>query len=171
MRVKAGNLRRFKPVFWLLSAGWLFGIMVLAGCSGNNELSTDPEAEVRAVITAATKAIEARDIAATVKFISDSYLDKQSQDKSRIKAVLTYIFKNQRTIHLAVRISEVAFPTEEQATVTLYAAMAATPITGSQEFILGRFDFYRFVFTFTKEDESWRVSSAQWRRATRSDLF
>lgn len=145
---------------------------ILSGCSERKEVQAkDPEQDIRALIASAIQAVEKRDLEATMEFVSERYLDRQSQDKSRIRATLGYIFRNQRTVHLSVRINQISFPTEQQASVILYAAMAATPIKGSDEFVLGRFDFYRFEMEFNKETDQWRLASARWRRATRSDLF
>lgn len=156
---------------WLVLCCLLWG-SVLSGCSGRQEaLVEDPEQQIRALIASAAQAIETRDLDATMGFVSERYLDRQSQDKSRLRAMLGYILRNQRTVHLSVRINQISFPTEEQAAVILYAAMAATPIKGSDEFVLGRFDFYRFELEFNKETDQWRLASARWRRATRSDLF
>ena len=161
-----GINRRWFVLFCLLLGS------VLSGCSDRKEvLVDDPEQQIRTLISSAIQAVETRDIEATMNFVSESYLDRQSQDKSRIRAMLGYIFRNQRTVHLSVRINQISFPTEQQASVILYAAMAATPIKGSDEFVLGRFHFYRFEMEFNKETDQWRLASARWRRATRSDLF
>jgi hypothetical protein len=145
---------------------------LLLGCSARQEsVEEDPEAQIRALITQATQAIESRDLEATMNFVSDRYLDRRSQDKGRLRALLGYLFKNQRTLHLSLLVKEIEFPSDERASLTLYAAMVGTPVQSEEEFLLGRFDFYRFELELAQEEVGWRLVSAQWRRANRSDLF
>lgn len=136
--------------------------MLLPGCRGER---ASPEAEVRALINSAVTAAEQKSIGTLKDSISEKYADDQGQNKRAVEGLLRLHFLRNETVHLYVHIQSVTLPQPERAQATVLVAMAGVPIASAQELPLLRADLHRFEIDFVRENKTWRVQRAAWRRA------
>ena len=148
----------------------LTGVLLLIPPScGEEELS--PEARVKAVVALAEEAVEARDLAAVKKLISEAYSDEGGNDRRAALGIVQYHFLRNESLHLLVRVDRVEFPQPGLAKATLVAAMAGEPIPTAESLGSLRADIYRFDVEFAEEDGDFRLTTARWQRAAPKDLF
>ncbi len=69
------------------------------------------------------------------------------------------------TIHLYAHIQSVTLPQPDRAKATVFVAMAGVPIAAVQDLPALRADLHRFEIDFAREEKTWRVQRAAWRRA------
>jgi len=136
--------------------------MLLPGCRGER---ASPEAEVRALINSAVAAAEQKSIGTLKDMISEKYADEQGQNKRAIENLLRLHFLRNETVHLYAHTQSVTLPQPERAQATVLVAMAGVPIASAQELPLLRADLHRFEIDFARENKTWRVRRAAWRRA------
>jgi hypothetical protein len=91
--------------------------VVLAACASEGS----PEEAVRAVITAAEEAAEARDVSAAMELVADEYADANGLDRDSLRSFVHGYFLMNPSIKLLVRVEDVRFPADElaQARVTV----------------------------------------------------
>jgi len=136
--------------------------MLLPGCRGER---ASPEAEVRALINSAVTAAEQKSIGTLKDMVSEKYADEQGQNKRAIENLLRLHFLRNETVHLYARTQSVTLPQPDRAQATVLVAMAGVPIASAQELPLLRADLHRFEIDFARENKTWRVRRAAWRRA------
>ena len=136
--------------------------MLLPGCRGER---ASPEAEVRALINSAVAAAEQKSIGTLKDMVSEKYADEQGQNKRAIENLLRLHFLRNETVHLYAHTQSVTLPQPERAQATVLVAMAGVPIASAQELPLLRADLHRFEIDFARENKTWRVRRAAWRRA------
>ena len=137
-------------------------VMLLPGCRGER---TSPEAEVRTLINSAVAATEQKSIGTLKDIISEKYADDQGQDKRAIENLLRLHFLRNETLHLYARVASVTLPQPDRAEAVVLVAMAGVPIASVQDLPALRADLHRFEIGFAREDKTWRVQRAAWRRA------
>jgi len=142
--------------------------MLLPGCRGER---TNPEAEVRALINSAVAAAERKNIGVLKSSISKKYADEQGRNKQAVEGLLRLHFLRHETVHLYAHIQSVTLPQPNRAKATVLVAMAGVPIAAVQELPTLRADLHRFEIDFAREDKTWRVLSAAWRRAELDEFF
>lgn len=143
----------------------LLGLVVailLTGCRGDR---TSPQAEVRALIDSAVMAAEQKNTGTLKGIISDKYTDDQGQDKRTIENLLRLHFLRNESLHLYARVASVTLPQPDRAEAVVLVAMAGVPIASVQDLPALRADLHRFEIGFAREDKTWRVQRAAWRRA------
>lgn len=136
--------------------------MLLPGCRGER---ASPEAEVRALINSAATAAEQKRIGTLRDMISEKYADEQGQNKRAVEGLLRLHFLRNETVHLYAHIQSVTLPQPDRAQATVLVAMAGVPIVSAQALPALRADLHRFEIDFAREDKTWRVQRAAWRRA------
>jgi hypothetical protein len=143
--------------------------VVLAACGPEADT---PEARVRAVLARAEEGAEARDLGIVKPLISERYADRNGHDRKSIQRLLAYHFLRSRSIHLLTRVDSVDFVEPPRAAVTVFVAMASTPIPGASDLARVRADLYRFDLTLAEEtDGEFRLIDAGWRPAEVDDFF
>ena len=152
-------MNRFPLLIGLLG---LVLAMLLPGCRGER---ASPEAEVRALINSAVAAAEQKSIGTLKDMVSEKYADEQGQNKRAIENLLRLHFLRNETVHLYARTQSVTLPQPDRAQATVLVAMAGVPIASAQELPLLRADLHRFEIDFARENKTWRVRRAAWRRA------
>ena len=146
----------------------LFGLlglvvaMLLPGCRGER---ASPEAEVRALINSAVTAAEQKSIGTLKDMISEKYADDQGQNKRAVEGLLRLQFLRNESVHLYAHIQSVTLPQPDRAQASVLVAMAGVPIASAQELSLLRADLHRFEIEFARDNKTWRVQRAAWRRA------
>ena len=80
-----------------------------------------PEQQVRAVISQAEEAAEARDASAAMELVADEYSDENGFDREQLRRFVHGYFLMNPSINLLVRVEDVRFPADElaQARVTV----------------------------------------------------
>lgn len=146
----------------------LVGTLLLTGCRNER---TSPQAEVRALIDSAVTAAEQKNTGALKGVISDKYTDDQGQDKRAIENLLRLHFLRNESLHLYARVASVSLPQPERAEAVVLVAMAGVPIASAQEILTLRAELHRFEIGFAREDKTWRVQHAAWRRAELSEFL
>jgi hypothetical protein len=93
--------------------------LVLVACAAEDS----PEQQVRAVITRAEEAAEARDVSAAMDLVADEYADANGFNRDRLRGFVHGYFLLNPSISLLVRVEDVRFPADElaQARVTVGA--------------------------------------------------
>ncbi len=137
-------------------------LVLLAGCRGER---TGPEAQVRTLIQEALTAAEQKSVGTLRAMISEKYADEQGQNKRGIEALLRLHFLRNETLHLYARVPSVTLPQPDRAEAVVLVAMAGVPIASVQDLPALRADLHRFEIGFAREDKTWRVQRAAWRRA------
>ena len=106
-----------------------------------------------------------------LRFGGDLSLDDAGRRKPQLVRLLGgYILRN-RAIHLLVQVDEIEVVDERSAQVRLYAAVAARPFADLDELFALRAGLYRFDLELRLTEDTWRLHSARWQRATREDFL
>ncbi len=137
-----------------------FGLAAfLAGCAAN-----DPETEIRALLTDAEQAAEARDTGFFADLIAAAYQDAHGNDRQQvINLVRGYFIANQR-VEIVSRIEDIELEGADAARAVVYAGMVGQR-SGAD--LLGglRGDMYRFELELVNDDGDWQIIGARWDRA------
>ena len=135
----------------------LLPFLMLAACGRERS----PEDQIRDVVTAAEKGAEARDLSEVMGLVSDRYSDLQGQDKAAVREIMRGYFLINQSIHLLTRAEDIRFETDDIATAHVTVGMLGRE---EGDWSLAA-DVYEFDLRLLREDESWRLQSATWRRA------
>lgn len=130
-----------------------------------------PESRIREMVARAEHAAEARDVGALKEMVSETYADDRGNDKRGIRGLLALHLLRNRSVHLLVRIRDLAVSEPDTAKVTLLVAMAGRPIADVDALASIRADLYRFDLGLVREGEEWRVRRAAWRPLTPDDFL
>ena len=143
-----------------MSMGSAMACLVLtAACS-----PPSPEDQIRAVVAAAEKGAEARDLSEVMALVSERYADAQGQDKAAVRDIVGGYFLINQSVHLLTRIEDVKFPSDTIATAQVTVGMLGQQDDAAGDWSLAA-DVYEFDLRFLKEDDDWQLQSARWRRA------
>ena len=138
----------------------LLPFLMLAACGRERS----PEDQIRDVVTAAEKGAEARDLSEVMGLVSDRYSDLQGQDKAAVREIMRGYFLINQSIHLLTRAEDIRFETDDIATARVIVGMLGRQDDSAGDWSLAA-DVYEFDLRLLREDESWRLQSAAWRRA------
>jgi hypothetical protein len=120
---------------------------VLAACAREGS----PEAEVRAVITQAEEAAEARDVSAAMDLVADEYADANGFDRRALRRFVQGYFMMNPSINLLVRVEDVQFPADELAQARVTVGMLGQGLETQLE---------TFDVELVKIDDDWRLRRA-----------
>ena len=151
-----------KVIFPTPGAVGLFLCLMLAACGKE----PSPEDQIRAVVTAAEKGAEARDLSDVMALVSDRYTDLQGQDKAAVREMMGGYFLLNQSIHLLTNVEDIKFPANDMASARVTVAMLGRQDDTTGDWSLAA-DVYEFDLRFLREDEEWRLQSATWRRTAR----
>jgi hypothetical protein len=135
------------------------GVALGAGCS-----TSDPEAEIRALLSAAEDAAEARDGGFFADLIGPSYVDARGNDRAAlVRAIRGYFLANQR-VEVVSRIDAVTLEGGDAARATIHAGLVGQRAGAA---LIGGLDaeLYRFDLELVRADGEWLIIGAAWRRA------
>jgi hypothetical protein len=134
------------------------GVLV-AGCG-----SSDPEAEIRALLAVAEQAAEERDAGAFGDAVGAAYHDTRGNDRERLlRSIRGYFIANQR-IEIVSRVDEIVLEGTDAARAVVHAGLVgqrsgAALIDGIEA------DLYRFELELVNDGGDWRIIGADYRRA------
>jgi hypothetical protein len=126
--------------------------------------ASDPEAEIRALLTAAEVAAEARDVGFFGDAIGANYRDARGNDREAMLRMLRgYFIANQR-IEIVSRIDEVVIEGGDAARAVVHAGMVGrrtdAPLIDGLDA-----DLYRFELELVNDGGNWQVIGADFERA------
>lgn len=130
-----------------------------------------PEQRVRNLIEAAEQAAENRDRVALGEMVSANYGDDRGRDRATIEALLQQYFFVNRSIHVLMRIRNIAVLDGGRATATIDVAIAAIPIPDPTRLDQADADLHRIEIDLVDVDGEWKVSSADWRPLALTDFL
>ena len=145
----------FRFLFLALAIG------LLSACSGDEE---SPEEQIRRFIDAGVQAAESRSVDGLSELLHRDFIDEKGNNRSQVAKLLRVYFIRHKNIHLFTRIDNIEMLTDNQASVSLYVAMAGTVIADVDALASLRARVYRFEFQLLKQDE-WRLRHAKWEPA------
>jgi len=126
---------------------------------------------VRLLVESAADAAERRSSGDLLALIDDNYLDRRGQNKQQVAGLLRAYFFTHKNIHLLTRIKSIEWLGEEQATVSLYVAMAGNVIADIEALQSLRARIYRFELGLVRSGgERWLLQQADWKQASLLDL-
>jgi hypothetical protein len=142
-----------------LAAVALMALALAVGCGR----ATTPEDEVRAVIVAAERAAEARDVSGVSDLLTDDFRDARGAGRNEARNQLRGYFIANQSVHLVTRVDSVEFPGTDVARVRATVAMAGREQDPETAFALSA-GAYEFDVTLVRDSGDWKVSRASWRR-------
>jgi len=147
-------------------------VILLAAPLACSRKPESPETRLRALVSQAEVAAEAKDLGALKPLISPSYGDRLGQNRQAIMRLLAYYFLHNESIHLLTRVHEISFPEPKRAELTVLVAMAGRPIPRVEDLAGMRADLYRFDLVAADEGTGdWKVVRAAWRPAELTDFL
>jgi hypothetical protein len=134
------RISSFAPLVFALA-------LALAACASEDS----PEAAVRAVITQAEEAAEARDVSAAMDLVADEYADANGFDRKRLRGFVHGYFLMNPSINLLVRVEDVRFPADELAQARVTVGMLGQGLET---------DLESFDVELEKVGDDWRLRRA-----------
>lgn len=147
----------------------LFLLLMLGSLLSCSQDGDTPEAQIRAFIDAGIEAAEDRDGAELHDMLHPGYLDNRGYDRKQLEGLLRVYFLRHKNIHLFSKIDAIDVANENQATVTLHVAMAASVISSVDALAGLRARIYRFELELVR-DGKWLLQHASWAPANAADL-
>ena len=153
-----------KPVFGLVLL--ISAVLMLQACSDSAD---SPEEQIRQFIETAVEAGENRSVDGLTELVHPDYIDRNGYNRTQLGKMLRAYFFRHKNIHLFTRIDEIELLTDNEASVSLYVAMAGTVISDVTELAGLSARLYRFELQLQKRDE-WLLRHASWAPASVADL-
>jgi len=147
---------------------WVAAIFLSTACSQNSDSPSD---QIRAYIAAGEVATQARDTLAIRSMIAENYLDERGWKQQNIVSLVAGYFFRHKNIHTLTRIKNLTFPQPEHANLVLLVGLAGDPIGDFEHLLALRATIHLFDMQLVRQAGEWQLVSAQWRRATREDIF
>ena len=140
-----------------LMAVWT--VVLAAGCT-----PSDPEVEIRALLSGLARAAGERDAGFFADALGDSYRDTRGNDRDEaLRVLLGHFIANQR-IDVVSRIDEIALQGADAARAVVHAGMvgrrAGAPLVEGLDA-----DLYRFELELVRDAGDWRIIGASFDRA------
>ncbi len=132
----------------------LASVLIVASCGG---AADDPEAELRAWVTAAEAEAEGRDRRALLARVADSYMDGRGNNRDGVDKLLRYYFLRQQSVILLSNIETIEVFGDTAAEVSLSVGMA-----GSSGGLNLSADAWRFELELEKRDGDWLLIGARY---------
>jgi hypothetical protein len=134
--------------------------VVVAGCGA----AADPNAEIRALLSAAEEAVEARDAGFFADALGVAYRDSRGNDRNEMLRTLRGYFMANQRIEVVSRVDEVVLEGADAARAVVQAGMlgrrsGAALLDGLDA------DLYRIELELVNDDGDWRIIGARWNRA------
>jgi hypothetical protein len=146
------RMRTLRPVVALAAA-------VVAGCG-----TSDPEAEIWALLAAAEEAAEARDVGFFRDHVGAGYRDSRDRDRAELLRLLQGVFLANQRIEIVSRVDEVALEGSDAARAVVHAGLLGQ--RSGAELLAGvDADLYRFELELVNDDGEWRIIGADVSRA------
>ena len=144
-------------------------LQAVSGCSG--EPGALPQEQLRAVLNAAEREIEAKDLSAVMERVDPDYRDGKGRDKRQLRALLAGYFFRHPSIFVISRIEQIELIQPDFARVTLFAGLAGSAQEAAGPLQGWRGNLLRLELEFRQADAAdWLLIKADWRPARREDF-
>lgn len=141
-------------------------VVMLQACS---ESSKSPQDEIRLYIQSFVQAAENRSVKDVSDLIHGSYLDQNGYNKQRIGSLVRAYFFRHKNLNFFTKVEEIQLLADNEATVSLYVAMAGSVIADVDAIAALRAKIYQFELQLIKE-EDWLLHHASWKPARVLDI-
>jgi hypothetical protein len=131
----------------------------LAGCGD----PTSPEDEVRAVISAAEQAAEARSVGDLLALAAPGFSDGDGRSIDELARYVRGYFIANQSVRLLTRITRIEVPAPDVAEAEVTVAMVGKDAEATAAWDLA-FDIVDFDIDLRRIDGDWKVVHADWRR-------
>lgn len=122
--------------------------------------ASDPDAEVRALLTAAERAAEARDTGFFRAVIATAYRDAAGRDRDQAVNLLRGLFVANQRIELVSRIDSVELEGADAARAVVHAGLVGQRAGAGMLGGLGA-DLYRFELELVNDGGDWQIIGAR----------
>jgi hypothetical protein len=124
------------------------------------------EDKVRKIVSTVQRAAEEKKILAIQEHISRSYRDPRGHDYEGIRGLLAFYFFRHKTVSVYIPSIEASVD-GTQAAARFQAILTAKGVDGESASILlpDALGAYDFEVSFRKEEDKWKIVSANWERA------
>jgi hypothetical protein len=148
---------------------FVFLCMVLLQLGACTDSPHTPEQQILNFLDRGIDAAERRDVSDLIDLVDEQFEGQRGLTRKTLRSTLQLYFLRHKNIHLFKRVDEVILRTANEATVSLYVAMAGSVISDAS--LLGslRARVYRFDLTLVRGDD-WALRTASWQPATLADL-
>lgn len=134
--------------------------VLLAACRRKRRA---PEERVREVLLELEEAVEGKDLKPIKAALSEHFKGGEESDRQAVIGMLQVMFLSHPSIHLLVRVQDVAVAGPGQVRAELLVAMASVPVREPQELPRLQADLYQFTLAFAEEERDlYRVVAASW---------
>ena len=135
-------------------------LVVLALCSCGKKAAD--EELIRAAISRAAQAAEAKDIAGVVKLVSKDYRDDNGLDYNGIKGVVFGEFFRPGKIQVFVTGVTVEVQGKKALVTAKTALVRGRDVKSIKDILPENADASKFTLIFKKEDGDWKLVNASW---------
>ncbi len=149
IKIRSYRSNHFKYLILLL---FLVSVLVIASCG--KELTE--EEKIEALIKDAAEKVEAKDIKGVLKYVSESYKDKEGGDRNQIKGLLFLYTRQYEKIGIFVRSTEIEVNGDNA------TALVKLIFTGGENIVPESGSSYIVDLKLKLEDGDWRVVRAGW---------
>ena len=133
--------------------------VLAAGCG-----ASDPETEIRALLTAAEGAAEARDVGFFRDATGANYRDARGNDREAMLRMMRGLFIANQRIEIVSRIDEIVIEGRDAARAVVHAGMVGRRTDASLIDGLDA-DLYRFDLELVNDGGNWQIIGADFKRA------
>ena len=135
-------------------------LLLIQACSDDSS----PEDQIRRFIDSGLQAAEARSVDDLSKLLHANFVDQQGHNDKQLARLLRAYFFRHKNIHLFSRVDNIEMLSANQASVSLYVAMASTVISDVSALSSLSARIYRFELQLVKQDD-WLLRHASWQPA------
>jgi hypothetical protein len=135
-------------------------LLLIQACSDDGSA----EDQIRRFIDSGVQAAEARSVDDLSELLHANFVDQQGHNGKSLARVLRAYFFRHKNIHLFSRIDNIEMLSANQASVSLYVAMAGTVISDVSALSSLSARIYRFELQLVKQDD-WLLRHASWEPA------
>jgi len=136
----------------------LLACLWLTGCGGADD---SPDSQVRAVIAAAERAAESRDVGDLMALVAADFRTDRGEGPEELRRYLRGYFIANQSIRLVTRIERLEFPGPDVAELEVSVGSLGRE-AGGEAWDLA-VDVRSFDVTLMREGGEWRVTRAAWR--------
>ncbi|MES9846559.1 MAG: hypothetical protein ABW162_12975 [Candidatus Sedimenticola sp. PURPLELP] len=140
--------------------------LLLTGCGDEQS----PEDRIREMLSAAETAAEERSLMDFQDFVAEDYKDEKGRIRSQVMRVAAGYFLRNKSIHILTQVGNIDLLDENRARVELFVGMTGQPAADVEQLFSFRADLHRFDLQLEERDGRWKVVSARWRRANKTDF-
>ena len=136
-------------------------LLLIPACSDDGS----PEDQIRRFIDIGVQAAEARSVDDLSELLHGNFIDQQGHNDKQLARLLRAYFFRHKNIHLFSRIDNIEMLSANQASVSLYVAMASSVISDVSALSSLSARIYRFELQLIKQDD-WLLRHASWEPAS-----